>query len=114
MWLLVCLQPGVIVQQPGSPVIVQQAGGASPIVQHVGSPVVQPRAPPSALVVQQTPTVVQPTPSHPVAPSVPLPPPGVTLLQIETVSSVVQAGSYYLPEVIHVLYSLGYKRARNL
>lgn len=62
-------EPGVIVQQGGSP-IVQQAGGASPIVQNVGSPVVQPQnMPPAAMVVQQAPTVVQQpsTPSTPAA-----------------------------------------------
>ena len=71
-------EPGVIVQQGGSP-IVQQLGGASPIVQKVSSPVVQSTAPPAAQVVQTTPTVVQ-QPKYPVAPPVPVPPPGTLLI----------------------------------
>jgi len=64
------------VQQGGSP-IVQQAGGASPIVQNVASPIVQQIVTsPAAFVVQQTPTVVQPSPTYPAAPTVAIPPPG--------------------------------------
>lgn len=71
----VSLQPGVLVVQQGT-VIVQQAGGASPIVQNPRSPVVQPvNAPPAARVVQQSPTVVQPNPSYPQSPTSPSPRP---------------------------------------
>lgn len=67
-------EPGVIVQQGGSP-IVQQAGGASPIVQEVGSPIVQQTvSSPAATVMQQSPTVVQPSPSWQPAPTVPVAP----------------------------------------
>jgi len=73
------VQPGVIVQQGGSP-IVQQAGGASPIVQEVGSPIVQQTvSSPAATVMQQSPTVVQPSPSWQPAPTVPVAPQGQPL-----------------------------------
>ena len=72
------VQPGVIVQQGGSP-IVQQAGGASPIVQRPGSPVVQQTvSSPGALVQQSTPTIVQSHPTYPQAPPAPAHPPGQT------------------------------------
>lgn len=72
-------EPGVIVQQGGSP-IVQQAGGASPIVQGPSAPLVQQNpGSPATMVVQQTPTVVQQP--FPAAPSIPrLPPIGEKLL----------------------------------